>query len=89
MSDERGTVRWFGPSWGAPINDPRTHIETPLLIQCIGCDGWFHEGDQGITTAATPSIAPIGYVGYHLDCFRREIGIQVTEQELGKRDEDY
>jgi hypothetical protein len=77
MDDDEGpgTTRWFGPSWGAPVCDPRTHIDTPLLIQCIVCDEWFHFGDQGITTPASLSLSPMGYVGYHLHCFLREIGV--------------
>lgn len=78
--DERA-LRWFGESWGAPVCDPRTHIETPVGKLCKGHDhthkDWddqvIREGDQGVTV---PYQGPDGVkpLPYHLDCWLHEIG---------------
>lgn len=67
--DDIGTVRWFGESWGAPINDPRARIETPAAEKCIDCSRWIMNDDQGVR------IPSREFVYYHLDCFLRDIGV--------------
>jgi hypothetical protein len=47
--DDIGTTRWFGLSWGAPVCDPRTHIEIPIGVPCGLCGIAFRDGDQGIS----------------------------------------
>ena len=83
--DDIGTVRWFGPTWHAPVNDPRTEISVPLGENCIRCQGAFDHGDQGIATAASLSLSENGQVFYHRDCFFQALGIQVEEETFGCR----
>jgi hypothetical protein len=80
--DSLGTIRWFGESWGAPVCDPRAHVETPVGWTCEGhphmhkdCDDErIKEGDQGVTL-------PYYYRGgatmiaFHLDCWLHEVGV--------------
>lgn len=73
MSDDVGTTRWFGPSWHAPVNDPRAEISVPLGESCIRCSIDFDHGDQGVAIAAASSIAANGQVFYHRDCFLDEV----------------
>ena len=47
VDDDLGTVRWFGESWGAPINDPRSHVTTPVDERCIECLLLIKSDDQG------------------------------------------
>lgn len=79
MSEDLGTVRWFGESWGAPVCDPRTHIETPVGMVCIGHPHLHNEQnryagilseDQGITMPGPDGER----VAFHLDCWLHEIG---------------
>jgi hypothetical protein len=73
--DDIGTVRWFGQSWGAPVNDPRAHMSVPLGEWCIHCKVHFDHGDQGFGIAAHTSIAANGQVFYHRNCLFDEIGV--------------
>lgn len=68
-------VKWFGPSWGAPVCDPARHIDTPVGRPCFYCYEGIREGDQGIAMPyfddeGRASVVPIG-----LDCFLRDIGV--------------
>ena len=72
--DDIGTVRWFGPSWGAPVCDPRAEISVPLGESCVRCGEDFDHGDRGFAIAASFAIAANGQVFYHLNCFLLEIG---------------
>ena len=79
--DDIGTVRWFGPTWNAPVNDPRAEISIPLGESCIRCGADFDHGNRGLGVAASESIAPNGQVFYHLSCFLEEVGVE-TEREV-------
>ena len=72
IDDDIGTTRWFGESWGAPVNDPRTHVETPTNERCLECLLWIRAGDQGfqIPGGETP-----GHVTFHKQCFFDAIGV--------------
>lgn len=69
--DDIGTVRWFGESWRAPINDPRAEIPIPVGEQCIYCHLPIVSDDQGISVPGPPT----GRVVFHKDCFFDEIGV--------------
>jgi hypothetical protein len=73
--DDIGTVRWFGPTWLAPVNDPRAEISVPLGENCIRCGVAFDHGDAGLGIAASYEIAENGQVFYHLACFLEDIGV--------------
>lgn len=70
MTDDIGTVRWFGETWNAPVNDPRSHIPTPVGERCV-CGLSIHADDEGIRVISSPD----GFAYYHLLCFWREIGV--------------
>lgn len=80
MTDDLGTVRWFGESWGAPVCDPRAHVETPVGMDCAGHDhmhkarsGVVEPGDQGVTLPFY-STAGVITIAYHLECWLHAIG---------------
>lgn len=83
--DSIGTIRWFGRSWGAPVCDPRAHINTPPGLVCARCDGEIDEDDQGVTM---PAIDLVGaeyrshVIGYHLDCWLGSLGIGPRAHEF-------
>jgi hypothetical protein len=64
--DDIGTVRWFGPSWHAPVCDPRAHVETPVGNPCAACTVALVEGDRGITV---PNLGTCERQAWHLDCW--------------------
>lgn len=75
--DEGGTIRWFGPTWNAPVNVPRYRIETPEGSPCGECDVTIVIGDQGI---AIPAIGLAedpqhSFSYYHLDCWLSWLGL--------------
>jgi hypothetical protein len=76
--DDIGTARWFGQTWGAPVCDPRAHVEAPVGEPCLRCHRPIEAGDQGVTIPYGTVPAP-----WHLDCWLREIGAPVTAEVLG------
>lgn len=68
--DDIGTVRWFGETWNAPVNDPRTHIDAPVGRECERCRRPIHPKDQGVTIPTHDQR-----VVYHRNCFFAEMGI--------------
>lgn len=80
MTEDIGTVRWFGESWGAPVCDPRAHVETPVDRRCFGHDHLhpagrselIEEGDQGVMIPYQ-AFKPTS-IAYHLDCWLHEVG---------------
>jgi len=83
MDDDIGTVRWFGESWGAPINDPRAEVPVPLTDLCEACRDSFNAASQGIQMPYVGREAP---ASYHLTCWLRSIGVQVTQEVLETED---
>jgi hypothetical protein len=69
--DDIGTVRWFGESWGAPVNDPRAKIDTPLGTRCLECMLWIKNGDQGFRIDGGENP---GFSYFHKKCFLAAIG---------------
>lgn len=55
-------VRWFGPTWRAPICDPDYQTLTPVGQPCIFCDRLFVFGDQGLSMYGEPRSEA------HLNC---------------------
>lgn len=72
--DDIGTVRWFGPTWNAPVNDERAHVDTPDE-PCELCDKPFDGDDRGV---GVPYVGH-GYCWYHLACWGQMIGVAMTE----------
>lgn len=40
-------MRWFGTSWGAPVNEYCEHAETPVGENCFDCGRAILETDAG------------------------------------------
>lgn len=86
-----GRVRWFGKSWGAPVCDPRYHVETPLGEVCLECAGAVVDGDQGLICACDPSIPNAFWwyfagdehsvCAYHVACFEQSVFGNVVNRE--------
>jgi hypothetical protein len=70
--DDIGTVRWFGESWGAPVNDPRARVEAPITFNCMDCSKWIESDDSGFMIL---DGLVGGYVAFHKDCFFDAIGV--------------
>lgn len=74
-------MKWFGRSWGAPVCDPRDHVDTPVGEICYG-HAHMHEGrelidadDDGVLIPYYGEDAPLtNRIAYHLDCWLHEIG---------------
>lgn len=67
--DDIGTVRWFGESWGAPANDPRTRIEAPVGL-CVECHLPISSDGQGVTIPSGE-----GRAIFHKICFFDVLGV--------------
>ena len=76
------TVKWWGPSWGAPICDPDHHVEVPVGERCNRCGTEFLYLAQGISLPyADPGISVLGgWLHWDLDCWLQEIGIAKPNQ---------
>lgn len=70
-----GTLRWFGETWGAPVNDPVNHVETPVGMECAhGCDEPIVAGDRGVTLPYTDGKSATT-IAYHLWCWFKVVGV--------------
>lgn len=72
---ERGSVLWFGESWGAPICDQAYHTLTPVGQMCLRCERPIQADSQGIVTAAVDHEGRATMRPWHLDCFLGSVGI--------------
>ena len=77
-------MRWFGPSWGAPVNESCEEADTPDW-PCLACGGTFGEGDRGVVTPYVGDPEGRGRAAYHLRCFLQNLGL---EDRPGARPED-
>lgn len=69
------TMRWFGESWGAPMNDDCPQVDVPFGAQCIHCLELIDEDDRGVVYANGPVA--------HVECHFRSFAGGVNHQ-LGK-----
>ena len=74
MHDDIGTLRWFGASWGAPVNDPRAEIPTPTGEKCIYCHLRIGPHDNGISIPYMDDGFATTRAAYHRECFLASIG---------------
>jgi hypothetical protein len=72
-SKPQGTVRWFGPSWDAPINDLTLEVATPDGSLCHVCERVIVLGDQGVSIPAVMTGQVMQRFAYHLTCWISEI----------------
>lgn len=69
-------MRWFGPSWDAPVNETTDEMEVPVDEQCERCQLPIAEHNRGVEIPYIPGrdLLPIPLY-YHLQCFYKEVGI--------------
>lgn len=67
-------MKWFGKSWGAPINEDTEETSVPLGERCMHCGKVFQEGDQGLTMPRRGGAEGQEIAG-HLDCIERAFGV--------------
>jgi len=58
------TMRWFGESWGAPLNEDCPQVEVPVGGFCIWCEEVILQQNSGIVYSNGPLA--------HLECFLRQ-----------------
>lgn len=46
-------MRWFGESWGAPVNDETQHVPTPVGSKCYLCTKPITESSVGFAFPVT------------------------------------
>lgn len=66
-------MRWFGPSWDAPVCEEGIEVQTPIGQPCEHCGQDIVEGDQGLMLAylrAHTNGGPRAWSDFpiHLDC---------------------
>lgn len=74
LTDKIGTLRWFGPSWGAPVNDPRARVDVPVGEKCERCRLTIGRDAVGITLPYSDGTHS-RTLAYHLRCWFDEIGV--------------
>lgn len=72
-------VRWFGPTWHAPINEVTLEAPTPVDDVCIYCNNPILLGQRGIlmwgSHSPTPDWPWLLRVAEHITCFFASVGI--------------
>lgn len=75
-------MKWFGPTWGAPICIPREHVEVPVGEACCICNRTIREEDQGVEIPGVEGDWPrderieVRLTFWHLNCFLRNLGVK-------------
>lgn len=75
-------MKWFGPTWHAPICTPGNQTTTPEA-PCVVCDEDFGPHDQGVTmphngmSPSEPSESAM-----HLACFAHVLGLESEGPEI-------
>jgi hypothetical protein len=69
-----GQMKWFGPSWGAPICEPVDEASSPVGEDCLLCHEPIREGQRGVLLVFSDEKGS-RYVPEHIDCFCRSLGI--------------
>src|SRR5574338_472600 len=67
-------MRWFGPSWGAPVCDPAYAAPTPTA-PCAECGKAFHDLDQGVILPFHGNPGDPSELPYHHTCFMKTLGL--------------
>lgn len=77
-------MKWFGESWGAPVCEPETKVDTPVDAWCAWCEAPILKTDQGLmisyfekmTEGDHTTTFEHGSDAWHLDCFLQNLGIK-------------
>ena len=76
--------RWFGPSWGAPVNEPELEIAVPIGVPCAYCEEPFVAGDQGLTMLHFGIVLPDDVEQLHATKSDYERELWLNKRMLGK-----
>lgn len=60
-------MNWFGESWGAPVCEPASRVETPVGTRCARCGERFEAREAGLRV---PFLSAPGARAPHLDYHR-------------------
>jgi hypothetical protein len=66
---------WFGASWGAPVCDKESHLDTPVGERCIDCLELLTDADRGLSVPFVYEIGSMTLTHHHHACFVRNLGI--------------
>jgi len=69
-------MRWFGKSWGAPVNESCEECPVPAGRACGYCDKPLREDSQGLLLPFLGSPADPKDLPYHLKCFLESVGVK-------------
>ena len=65
-------VKWFGESWGAPVNDDCEQVPIPVGELCANCDELIEADGQGVMLYHL-TMDDAGYRPYHYECHMRTV----------------
>jgi len=73
------TMKWFGTSWGAPMNETCPQVDVPAGATCIWCEEPILPSDAGVVFANGPvahrncffrqSFGSVGHIEKRCTCF--------------------
>jgi hypothetical protein len=75
-------MKWFGKSWGAPINESCEQIAVPDGEVCPYCHNSIRATSNGVEIDGVAYDGSPLKVDYHLACFLRELGISNEPIEI-------
>lgn len=63
-------MRWFGPTWDAPVNEETEEVPTPEEQRCLYCRQPIIRGERGVMM---PTSDGVEEVAVHLHCFTKAV----------------
>lgn len=76
MDDELGSLRWFGPPWGASACVPAAEVFLPAGTVCSGCLNEIGIHESGVRFPHIGAYKTHSW--YHLNCFLTTIGVDAV-----------
>lgn len=73
-------MKWFGASWGAPVNEDTEWAPTPIGEPCMNCDEPIDAEDQGVLIPTWRAENIVTEDPWHLACHVRGIVGSVGHQ---------
>ncbi len=62
-------MKWFGESWGAPVNELCARIDVPDGECCPRCGRSIRPGDQGFQISGLAYDGTVEVFDFHRACF--------------------
>lgn len=62
-------MKWFGESWGAPVNKTNDQVDPPLGLFCAVCSDSIKKGERGLLLPFSGGPDDPPDLPYHLKCF--------------------